>query len=71
MAVLERFAKGLLCTNSAPLQPAQQGGKVGRWLWHTKCGIPRDQRLQGIFPGALETVHLQAWEQGEVLQACA
>lgn len=36
------------CTNSAPLQLAQQGGKVMPWLWHTRCGIPRDQRLQGI-----------------------
>lgn len=71
MVVLEYFAKGLLCTNSAPLQLAHQGGKVRPSLWHTKCGIPGDQRLQEIFPGALEMVHLQAWEQGEVPQACA
>lgn len=32
MVVLEHFAKGLLCINSAPLQLAQQGGKVGSWL---------------------------------------
>lgn len=71
MVVVEKFAKGLLCTNTAPPQLAQQGGKVGPWLWHTKCGTLRDQRLQGIFPGAFEMVHLQAWEQGEVPQACA
>lgn len=68
MVVLEHLAKGLLCTNSAPLQFAQQGGKVRPLLWHTRCDILGDQRLQGIFPGALEMVHLQAWEQGEVPQ---
>lgn len=67
MIVLEQFAKGLLCINSAPLQLAQQEVRLGPGC----CTPGMDQRLQGVFPGALEMVHLQAWEQGEVPQVCA